>query len=196
MVFIIVLEVLSREFCTSCLWEVLYADDLTLIATTLDLFMEKLKLWKDDMENKGLDVNMGKTIVMICGKGFDTTKLSGKYPCSIYRRGVWVNLIFCTGYDAWVQKRCSGIKVRLVDIGGFKCHRYLGLARPIDGRPVEHVSFKDQKLVVVESFVYLGEKVSLNGGCDISIIARICSTWEKFRELLTLLTNQAIAFRI
>ena len=196
MVFIIVLEVLSREFCTSCLWEVLYADDLTLIATTLDLFMEKLKLWKDDMENKGLDVNMGKTIVMICGKGFDTTKLSGKYPCSIYRRGVWVNSIFCTGYDAWVQKKCSGIKVRLVDIGGFKCHRYLGLARPIDGRPVEHVSFKDQKLVVVESFVYLGEKVSLNGGCDISIIARICSTWEKFRELLTLLTNQAIAFRI
>ena len=196
MVFIIVLEVLSREFCTSCLWEVLYADDLTLIATTLDLFMEKLKLWKDDMENKGLDVNMGKTIVMICGKGFDTTKLSGKYPCNIYRRGVWVNSIFCTGYDAWVQKKCSGIKVRLVDIGGFKCHRYLGLARPIDGRPVEHVSFKDQKLVVVESFVYLGEKVSLNGGCDISIIARICSTWEKFRELLTLLTNQAIAFRI
>ena len=196
MVFIIVLEVLSREFCTSCLWEVLYADDLALIATTLDLFMEKLKLWKDDMENKGLDVNMGKTIVMICGKGFDTTKLSGKYPCSIYRRGVWVNSIFCTGYDAWVQKKCSGIKVRLVDIGGFKCHRYLGLARPIDGRPVEHVSFKDQKLVVVESFVYLGEKVSLNGGCDISIIARICSTWEKFRELLTLLTNQAIAFRI
>ena len=196
MVFIIVLEVLSREFCTSCLWEVLYADDLTLIATTLDLFMEKLKLWKDDMENKGLDVNMGKTIVMICGKGFDTTKLSGKYPCSIYRRGVWVNSIFCTGYDAWVQKKCSGIKVRLVDIGGFKCHRYLGLARPIDGRPVEHVSFKDQKLVVVESFVYLGEKVSLNGGCDISIIARICSTWEKFRELLTLLTNQAIAFRV
>ena len=196
MVFIIVLEVLSREFCTSCLWEVLYADDLTLIATTLDLFMEKLKLWKDDMENKGLDVNMGKTIVMICGKGFDTTKLSGKYPCSIYRRGVWVNSIFCTGYDAWVQKKCSGIKVRLVDIGGFKCHRYLGLARPIDGRPVEHVSFKDQKLVVVESIVYLGEKVSLNGGCDISIIARICSTWEKFRELLTLLTNQAIAFRV
>ena len=190
------MEVLSREFCTSCLWEVLYADDLTLIATTLDLFMEKLKLWKDDMENKGLDVNMGKTIVMICGKGFDTTKLSGKYPCSIYRRGVWVNSIFCTGYDAWVQKKCSGIKVRLVDIGGFKCHRYLGLARPIDGRPVEHVSFKDQKLVVVESFVYLGEKVSLNGGCDISIIARICSTWEKFRELLTLLTNQAIAFRV
>ena len=55
--------------------------------------MEKFKLWKDDMENKGLDVNMGKTIAMICGKGFDTTKLSGKYPCSIYRRGVWVNSI-------------------------------------------------------------------------------------------------------
>ena len=50
---------LSREFHTSCSWELLHADDLALIAETLDLLMEKLKLWKDTMENKGLRVNMG-----------------------------------------------------------------------------------------------------------------------------------------
>ena len=32
-----------------------------LIAGTIDLLMEKLKLWKDNMDNKGLRVNMGKT---------------------------------------------------------------------------------------------------------------------------------------
>ena len=36
--------------------------------------MEKLELWKDTIENKGLPVNMGKTKVIICGKGLDTIK--------------------------------------------------------------------------------------------------------------------------
>ena len=105
MVFIIVLEVLSREFRASCPWELLYANDLRLIAKILDLLMEKFKLWKDNMENKRLHVNMAKAIVMICGKRFDTTKLFGKYPCSICRRGVWVNSIFCTSCDAWALIR-------------------------------------------------------------------------------------------
>ena len=83
---IIALEALSRDFRTSCSWEILYADDLVLIAETLDLLMEKLKLWKDNMENKGLRVNMGKTKVMICGKGLNTIKPSGKYPCSVCRK--------------------------------------------------------------------------------------------------------------
>ena len=59
LLFITVLEALSREFHTSCSWKLLHADDLALIAETLDLLMEKLKLWKDTMENKGLRVNMG-----------------------------------------------------------------------------------------------------------------------------------------
>ena len=88
LLFIIVLEALSREFRTSCLSELLYADDLLLIAETLDLLMEKLKLSKDSMENKGLRINMEKTKVMICGKGLDTIKPSGKYPFSVCRKGV------------------------------------------------------------------------------------------------------------
>ena len=49
--------------------------------------MEKLKLWKDNMENKGLFVKMVKTKVMICGKGKD--------PCRVCRKGVKRNSIFC-----------------------------------------------------------------------------------------------------
>ena len=44
LLFIIVLEALSREFCTSSPWELLYTDDFVLIAETLYLLMEKLKL--------------------------------------------------------------------------------------------------------------------------------------------------------
>ena len=148
LLFIIVLEALSREFRTSCPWELLYTDDLVLIAETLDLLMEKLKLWKDNMERKGLRVNIGKTKVMICGKGLDTTKPSGKYPCSVCRKGVGRNSIFCISCDTWVHKKCSGIKGRLFVLFF----------------SVEHVSLGDQKLEVVESFVYLRDGISLNEG--------------------------------
>ena len=49
-----------------------------------------------------------------------------------------------------------------------------------------------QKLEVVESF---GDRISPNGGCEVSTIARIRSAWRKFRELLPLLTNQAIPMK-
>ena len=127
----------------------------SLIPETLDLLMEKLELWKDTIENKGLPVNMGKTKVIICEKGLDTIKPFGKYSCSVCRKGVRRKLIFCTSCDAWVHKKCSGMKGRLVDIPDFKCHRYLGLACPIDGRPVKHVSLRDQKLDVCSRILYL-----------------------------------------
>ena len=59
--FIIVLEALSREFRTSCPWELLYGDDLVLLADTMDELLSKLGNWKKHLKAKGLRVNMGKT---------------------------------------------------------------------------------------------------------------------------------------
>ena len=60
LLFIIVLEALSREFRTSSPWELLYADYLVIIATSLEELLQKLELWKNEMEAKGLRVNMPK----------------------------------------------------------------------------------------------------------------------------------------
>ena len=95
----------------------------------------------------------GGTKAMICGTGLDTIKPSGKYLCNVCRTGVGRNLIYCTSCVPWVHKKCCGIKDRLVDIPDFKCHRCVGLARPVDGRPADHVSLGDQKVEVVESSV-------------------------------------------
>ena len=54
LLFIIVLEALSREFRTGCPWELLYADDLVIIAESEDELRAKLKLWKSEMEANGL----------------------------------------------------------------------------------------------------------------------------------------------
>ena len=49
-----VLEALSREFKSGCPWELLYADDLALIAVSKEELIENFKRWKDGMETKGL----------------------------------------------------------------------------------------------------------------------------------------------
>ena len=71
LLFIIVLEALSREFRSGVPWEDLYADDLVIIAESLEECVRRLLTWKEGMEKKGLRVNAGKTKIMICGTGLD-----------------------------------------------------------------------------------------------------------------------------
>ena len=54
LLFIIVLEALSREFRTGTPWELLYADDLVISAETEEGLKMKLNKWKTEMEAKGL----------------------------------------------------------------------------------------------------------------------------------------------
>ena len=67
LLFIIVLEALSREFRCGLPWEDLYADDLVIIAESLEECVRRLLTWKEAMEEKGLRVNAGKTKIMIQG---------------------------------------------------------------------------------------------------------------------------------
>ena len=66
LLFIIVLEALSREFRSGVPWEDLYADDLVIIAESLEECVRRLLTWKEAMEKKGLRVNAGKTNILIC----------------------------------------------------------------------------------------------------------------------------------
>ena len=62
------MEVISREFRVALPWELLYADDLAVIAETEEELIKRLNEWKDNVESKGMRVNMNKTKVMISGE--------------------------------------------------------------------------------------------------------------------------------
>ena len=47
-------------------------------------------------------------------------------------------------------------------------------------------------LEVVDKFFYLGDMLDAGGGAEASTVTRVRSGWEKFRELLPLLTTKAI----
>jgi len=65
LLFVIVMEAISREFRVALPWELLYADDLAVTAETEDELIKRLNEWKDNVESKGMRVNMNKTKVMI-----------------------------------------------------------------------------------------------------------------------------------
>ena len=191
LLFIIVLEALSREFRTGCPWELLYADDLMISAESMEELLVKVQTWKTEMEKKGLRVNMGKTKIMESGINLDVLKKSGKYPCGVCQSGVGSsNAIFCGGCKRWVHKKCSGIKGPLRPDPEFRWARCLGTARAIDEREVSEVEVGNEKLEVVPEFCYLGDMLSAGGGCELAAITRCKCAWGKFRQLLPLLTNR------
>jgi len=65
---LIVIEAISREFRVALPWELLYADDLAVIAETEKELIIRLNEWKDNVESKGMRVNMNKTKVMTSGE--------------------------------------------------------------------------------------------------------------------------------
>jgi hypothetical protein len=52
--------VIAKEIREGLPWEVLYADDLVLIATSMEELKDKILRWKATMEAKGLKVNIAK----------------------------------------------------------------------------------------------------------------------------------------
>ena len=67
LLFILVLEALSRKLRTSVLCELLYVDDLVLLSESLDDCTSKFKKWKLEIEIKGLRVSSKKTKFMLLG---------------------------------------------------------------------------------------------------------------------------------
>ena len=175
-------------------WEDLYADDLVIIAESLEECVRRLLTWKEAMEKKGLRVNAGKTKIKICGTGLDLLQSSGEFPCAVCRTGVGSNSIFCNGCKHWVHKKCSGLK-RLKKDPDYRCTQCQGTARPLDGRPQKEVQVEPDKLEVVASFCYLGDMLSAAGGCELSTTTCVKTAWKKFKDLLPVLSSRHLSFK-
>jgi len=90
------MEAISREFRIALPWQLLYADDLVVIADTEEDLVNRLDEWKKNMEKRGVRVNMNKTKVMISGERQKPVQKAARWPCGVCGRGVGSNLIQCT----------------------------------------------------------------------------------------------------
>lgn len=196
LLFIIVIEALSREFKVGLPWEVLYADDLVLLADSEEALSAKLKVWKEQMEVKGLRVNIAKTKVMKCGVGSGQVEKSGKYPCPVCRKGVGRNSIMCVKCESWVHKRCSGIVGALKGITGFHCDSCKGKITRQTG-DTGNLSMRGVgNFERIDKFCYLGDMMEAGGGVGWASRCRVRSAWSKFRELAPLLAKRGASLNV
>src|SRR5260221_12322125 len=79
LLFVIVMDIVSKELREGLPWELLYADDLVLMAESEEELREKLLKWRVGLEAKGLKVNVGKTKIMLGGCGTGHVEESGKW---------------------------------------------------------------------------------------------------------------------
>ena len=96
LLFVIVMEAISRVFRVALPWELLYADDLAVIAETEEELIKRFNEWKYNVESTGMRVSMNKTKVMISGERQKVRQKAVRWPCGVCSRGVGSNSLQCT----------------------------------------------------------------------------------------------------
>ena len=77
----------------------------------------------------------------------------------------------------------------------YRCTQCQGTACPLDGRPWRKFQVGPDKLEVVASFCYLGDMLSAAGGCEVSTTTHAKTAWNKFKELLPVLSSRHLSFK-
>ena len=74
--FAIVVDMITESVKNGLMSE-MYADDLVLTSETMEELREKFWKWKEVFESKGLEVNVGKTKVVVSGAEGEVTVFVG-----------------------------------------------------------------------------------------------------------------------
>lgn len=198
LLFVAVMEVLTCEVREGLPWELLYADDLVLMAESMGELKEKVLRWKECMETKGLKVNISKTKVMVSGKNCGDVERTGKWPCVVCGKGVGNNSVRCTGCGGWVHKRCTDLKGSLDRAEDtFVCKVCERAGDGEDSGVEESMDLGNGvHLEKVGKFCYLGDMLNGDGGANSASVSRVRCAWGKFRELSGILTRKEVSLKL
>ena len=95
LLFAVVMDVVFSETRSGLPSELLYANDLVLMALTIEQ-LRRVAEWRDSLLDKGLKVNAGKSQVMVGTSGGKMIVKSGKWPCGVHGKRVQANSVQCT----------------------------------------------------------------------------------------------------
>jgi len=201
LLFVIVMEAVTRETRRGLPWELLYADDLVLMADSMDELSSKIKKWKDYLEKKGMKVNVGKTKWLVSGEETEL-KSTSKWPCGVCGKGVSSNSVQCSKCQKWIHHKCSGIKGSISKAGqDFMCKpcketRHSQSDKAASNGPEVLDLGSGNVLEKVQHFCYLGDTIGSSGGSEHAVLARIRGAWNRFRQLVSVLAARDISLKL
>ena len=114
LLFAIVVDVVKNGTKEGMLQEILYVDDIVLIAESMAELQEKFYGWKSALESKGLKVNLRKINVMV-SELVSVRPSSKKDPCGICGRKPMLNAVLCKSCENWIHGRpITRAKIKMV----------------------------------------------------------------------------------
>lgn len=178
LLFAIVVDVVTEEAREDLMWEILYADDLVLIAESMIELRKKFEKWKTAFEKKGMKVNLAKTKVMVCGLEGELTS-SKIDPCGVCGKRVKINSVLCTRCKKWIHGRCAKVKRVTIALS----HQFVcACCKTEKKKEFDQSNQLCDDVETVKSFCYLGDKLNASGGCEAAVTARARLGWKRFRE--------------
>ena len=122
LVFAAVMDVVSSETRRGLPSELLYADELVLMAPTMKHLGRRVAKWRASLLNKGLKVDAGKSKVMVGSSGGKMIVNSGNWSYVVCGKGVQANSVQYTVCIKLIHERCSGVRGDLTPVPeGFRC---------------------------------------------------------------------------
>ena len=105
--------------------------------------------------------------------------------------GVGSSSLQCSSRQKWVHKKCSGVKGSMWKV--MKSFIFRGL-NPVTSAGCTSLDVgASAKLEFVDTFCYVGDMLSVDGDADAAVEARIRIGLNKFRQLVSLLTNKGVS---
>ena len=176
LLFAAVMDVVSSEARSGLPLELMYADDLVIMAPTMEQLGRRVAECRASLLDKGLKVNAGKSKVMVGSSGGKMIVNSGKEYRQTMFSAQYVNSGFTSG-------GVCGDLSRVAD--GFRCRRCDGTIQKAEDLMVDGETYE-----CVKTFCYLGDTIDGDGGADLAVTARIRNGWMKFRKLLPFLKSR------
>ena len=106
--FAVVVDVVTEFAREGALRELLHADYLVLMSETIAVLRNTLLKWKETFESKGLNVNIGKTELMVCEIiTMDDMSKSQVDSCGVCSMKVKAFSVLCLHYGKWIDCRCN-----------------------------------------------------------------------------------------
>jgi len=128
-------------------------------------------------------VNMNKLKVITSLALQTVMQKAARWPCGVCGRGIGNNSIQCTSCQKWVHRQCSGINGSMYKVMKSRVSRGCMNAVTSTGHTLE----------LVDKFGYLHDMLSVDEDADAAAKTRIRIGWNKFRQLVPLLTNKDIS---
>ena len=189
LLFITVMQEVTKHVARGTPWEMLFADDLVIITEKQEELEQALARWKETLESAGLKVNVGKTKVMKFDRKADCRAEVGHYPCAVCGKGVGANSLQCQRCKKWVHAKCSKIQGSLSKAASaFVCSRCL---QPPQSE-AKRVRIGDDEFERVDEFCYLGHTLEASGRIGAAVRARIKKAWMAWKKLAHILTRKEL----